>query len=50
MRDVKGLREVYVIGVGQTKFTKQPQVSAIELSQTAMKAAIDDAGIDPRIL
>jgi len=50
MRDVKGLREVYVIGVGQTKFTKQPEVSAIELSQAAMKAAIDDAGIDPRIL
>ena len=50
MRDVKGLREVYVIGVGQTKFTKQPQNSAVEMSQAAMKAAIDDAGIDPRIL
>jgi len=50
MRDVKGLREVYIIGVGQTKFTKQPDVSAVELSQAAVQAAIEDAGIDPRIL
>ncbi|MGI5971514.1 MAG: thiolase family protein [Oscillospiraceae bacterium] len=43
-----GLRDVYVIGIGQTKFTKQPQFSAIELGVQACGAAIKDAGIDPR--
>lgn len=44
----KGLREVYIIGIGQTRFTKQPQYSGVELGTMAAGEAIKDAGIDPR--
>lgn len=44
------LREVYCIGIGQTKFTKQPQFSAIELGTLAVERAIEDSGVDPRTL
>ncbi|MGI5971071.1 MAG: thiolase family protein [Oscillospiraceae bacterium] len=47
---MKGLRDVYVIGIGQSKFSKQPQYTAIELGAIAAGAAIKDAGIDPRDL
>ena len=41
-----GLRDVYVIGIGQTKFGRQPQVPAEQLGVIAAKAAIEDAGVD----
>lgn len=44
------MRDVYVIGIGQSKFTKQPQLSAIDLGAIAAGEAIKDAGIDPRDL
>ena len=47
---MNNLRDVYIIGIGQTKFTKQPQFSAPELGAEAAGKAIKDAGIDPRKL
>lgn len=44
------MRSVYVIGIGQTMFGKQPQYTAGELGAIAAARAIEDAGIDPRIL
>ena len=44
------MREVYVLGAGQTNFGKTPQITAIELGVQAAKAAVRDAGIDPRKL
>lgn len=46
----QNLREVYCIGIGQTKFTKQPNISAEELGALAARRAIKDSGIDPRRL
>ena len=43
-------REVVVLGVGQTHFGKTPQYTAIELGITAVRAAIEDAGISPKEL
>ena len=48
MYQVDGLRDVYIIGIGQSKFGKQPQISAEELGVIAADAAIKDAGVDPR--
>lgn len=44
------MREVYVLGIGQTIFGKMPERTAIELGTIAARAAVKDAGIDPRIL
>jgi len=44
------MRDVYVIGIGQSIFGKNPQYHPIFLGAQAAKAAIKDAGIDPRIL
>lgn len=44
------MREVYILGVGQTKFTKQPELHPSRLGEIAARAAIEDAGIDPRKL
>lgn len=44
------MREVYVIGIGQSNFTKQPEKTAIDLGVIAAGAAIKDAGVDPRDL
>lgn len=44
----KNLREVYVLGIGQSRFAKQPTVSAEELGVIAAGRAFEDAGIDPR--
>ena len=43
-------REVYVLGVGQTRFTKQPDIPPSRLGETAVKAAFADIGpeFDPR--
>jgi len=42
------MREVAVIGVGQSTFGKAPQRTADELGQEAVVAALKDAGISPR--
>lgn len=44
------MRDVYVIGIGQTMFGKQPQYTAGELGAIAARRAVQDAGIDPRII
>jgi benzoylsuccinyl-CoA thiolase BbsB subunit len=44
------MRDVYVLGVGQSMFGKQPNFMAVELGAIAAAAAIKDAGIDPRII
>jgi benzoylsuccinyl-CoA thiolase BbsB subunit len=44
------MREVYVLGVGQTIFGKQPDMSAVDLGAKAANLAIDDAGISPKDL
>lgn len=42
------MRDVFVLGIGQTVFGKFPGASPIALGVKAAKAAIDDAGISPR--
>jgi benzoylsuccinyl-CoA thiolase BbsB subunit len=42
------MRDVFVLGVGQTIFGKQPDVSPTELSVVAALAAIYDAEVDPK--
>jgi len=44
------MREVVVLGVGQTNFAKQSEYTAIELGVMAAGAAIEDAGIDAKEL
>lgn len=40
--------KVAVIGVGQSKFGKFPQRSAVELGKEAVLAALNDSGINPK--
>lgn len=42
------MTEVYVIGVGMTKFGKHPDRDSTSLGVEAVRAAIHDSGIDPR--
>lgn len=42
------MREVAVLGVGQSQFGKFPQKAVAELGCEAVRAAIKDAGISPR--
>ena len=42
------MREVAVVGVGQSTFGKAPQRTAVELGQEAVVAALKDAGLSPR--
>jgi benzoylsuccinyl-CoA thiolase BbsB subunit len=42
------LREVAVIGVGMSVFGKQPERTFIELATEACRAAIKDAGVNPK--
>ncbi len=42
------MREVAVIGVGQSTFGKFPQRTVVELGQEAVVAALKDAGISPK--
>jgi benzoylsuccinyl-CoA thiolase BbsB subunit len=44
------MRDVYILGVGQSMFGKQPNFAAPELGAIAAAGAIKDAGIDPRII
>ena len=38
------MRDVYIVGVGITKFGVQPEISSAELARSAVKAALLDAG------
>jgi benzoylsuccinyl-CoA thiolase BbsB subunit len=42
------MRDVYVLGIGQTNFGKMPGLTPIQLGIQAAKSAIQDAGIEPR--
>jgi acetyl-CoA acetyltransferase len=42
------MSDVYVAGVGMTRFGKFPSVSVADIGWPAVKAAIDDAGIEGR--
>ncbi len=42
------MRQVAVIGVGQSIFGKSPQRSAVDLGREAVLAAIKDAGVSPK--
>jgi len=42
------MREVAVIGVGQSTFGKFPQRSAVELGREAVLAALNDASVSPK--
>ena len=42
------MSDVYIVGVGMTKFGKHPDRSSTDLGAEAVLAAIRDAGIDPR--
>jgi len=42
------MREVAVIGVGQSTFGKLPEKSVVELGREAVSVALKDAGISPR--
>jgi benzoylsuccinyl-CoA thiolase BbsB subunit len=44
------MRDVYVLGIGQTVFGKSPELSPIQLGVRAAKAAIADAGVDPGVI
>lgn len=44
------MRDVYILGVGQSMFGKQPNLSAPELGAIAAAAALHDAGIDPNMI
>lgn len=44
------MRDVFVLGIGQTVFGKFPQLTPIQLGIQAAKVVIEDAGIDPRII
>ncbi len=39
------LREVSVVGVGMSRFAKQPEVSIVDLTQAPILDALDDAGV-----
>ena len=42
------MRDVYVLGIGQTMFGKMPHLTPIQLGTIAVKAALADCGIDRR--
>ena len=42
---MNGLREVYVLGIGQTRFARMKGVSPITLGIEAAKAAVRDSGL-----
>jgi len=44
------MRQVAVIGVGQTKFGKFPNRSAIDMGREAAQAALKDASVNPKLI
>jgi benzoylsuccinyl-CoA thiolase BbsB subunit len=44
------MRKVAVIGIGQTKFGKFPNRSAIDMGREAALAALKDAGVNPKLI
>lgn len=47
-RKGEDMRNVAVIGVGQSKFGKFPERSAVDLGREAALGALEDAGVSPR--
>ena len=44
------MRDVFIAGVGQTAVTKDPQSRGRYLGAAAVKAALNDAGIEPKTI
>ena len=44
------MTEVHVVGAGMTRFGKHPDSDATDLGAEALRAAVADAGIDPRLI
>ncbi|GMQ97622.1 MAG: thiolase family protein [Acidimicrobiia bacterium] len=44
------MTDVHVVGVGMTRFGKHPESDATDLGSAALLEAIDDAGIDARLI
>ncbi|MCP3997174.1 MAG: thiolase family protein [bacterium] len=44
------MTDVHVVGVGMTRFGKHPDRDAADLGAEALREAIGDAGIDPRVV
>lgn len=46
------MRNVYVLGIGQTVFKKQPELTPSRLGEIAVKRALEDVGpeFDPRLI
>ncbi len=44
------MTEVHVLGIGMTRFGKHPDLDATDLGTQALREAIADAGIDPRVI
>lgn len=40
--------DVFIVGVGMTRFGKQPERDTVELGAEAVRGAVEDAGLDPR--
>lgn len=44
------MTDVHIVGVGMTRFGKHPDSDATDLGAAALLEAIEDAGIDPRLI
>ena len=44
------MTQVHVVGVGMTRFGKHPDSDSTDLGAAAFLEAIQDAGIDPRVI
>ncbi|MFV1962598.1 MAG: beta-ketoacyl synthase N-terminal-like domain-containing protein, partial [Acidimicrobiia bacterium] len=44
------MTDVHVVGVGMTRFGKHPDKDATDLGSEALLEAIDDSGIDARLI
>ncbi|MCP3993204.1 MAG: thiolase family protein [Actinomycetia bacterium] len=44
------MTDVHVIGIGMTKFGRHPDTDAAQMGGAAMREAIEDAGIDARLI
>ena len=44
------MTDVHVVGVGMTRFGKHPDRDAADLGSEALRGAVADAGIDPRVI
>ncbi|GBD84979.1 acetyl-CoA acetyltransferase [bacterium BMS3Abin02] len=44
------MTDVYILGIGMTQFGKHPDRDAADLGSEALRGAVADAGIDPRVI